>query len=280
MNMFIPELIRKEGLRQGLRPRTVQTYQRCVGKFFRMCHKEPFLVRKQDIEEFLDRLIERGASGNTVNVYLNALKFFYEEILHRRLMVNITFSKTVRKLPMFLTQEEVGRMLSVISNPKHKLLIQLLYSSGMRISELLNLRVRDLELEGRYGWIREGKGGKDRPFIIAERLCEDLRCWIEQNNLSVENYVFCSYGQKQYDNSSVREILKKAGRMAGITKKMYPHMLRHSFATHLLENGYAVTDVQPLLGHARLETTLVYTHLTAPRLFTVQSPLDTLKKSN
>jgi len=274
--MFVPELIRKEGLRQGLRPKTIQTYQQCVDKFFRMCQKEPFAVRKQDIQEFLDRLIERGAPGNTINVYLNALKFFYEEILHRRLMVNIKFSKTPRRLPMFLTQEEVGRLLGVISNPKHQLLIELLYSSGMRISELLNLRVRDLELGGKYGWIRDGKGGKDRPFIIAERLFGELRCWIEQNNLRADNYVFFSYGQKQYDSSSVREILKLAVKRAGITKKIYPHMLRHSFATHLLENGYAVTDVQPLLGHARLETTLVYTHLAAPKLFTVQSPLDTL----
>ncbi len=274
--MFVPELIRKEGLRRGLRPKTIQTYQHCVERFFKRCRKDPFAVRKQDIEEFLDQLIEKKSPGNTINVYLNALKFFYEEILHRRLTINIRFSKTSRKLPEFLTQEEIVRLLKVITNPKHKLLIGFLYSTGMRISELLNLKVQDLDPKNKYGWIRNGKGGKDRPFIIAERLCEDLISWISQNNLMPENYVFFSYGQKQYDDSSVREILKKAARNAMITKRIYPHMLRHSFATHLLENGYAVTDVQPLLGHSRLETTLVYTHLAAPKLLTTKSPYDTL----
>ncbi len=277
--MFISELIRKEGLRRGLRPKTIHTYQQCVERFFRQCHKDPFEIRKENIKEFLDKLIERDSPGNTINVYLNALKFFYNEILHRKLTINIRFSKTSKRLPEFLTQEEINRLLNAISNPKHKLLIGVLYSSGMRISELLNLKVQDLNLQNKYGWIRNGKGGKDRPFIIAEQLREDLNSWISQNNLISDNYLFFSYGQKQYDDSSVREIIKKAAKNAKITKHIHPHTLRHSFATHLIENGYALTEVQPLLGHSRIETTMVYTHLASPKLCHVKSPYDSLLKN-
>ncbi len=277
--MFIPELIRKEALRQGLRPRTIQTYQQCIGRFFRRCHKDPLAVRKDDIKHFLDLLIERGAPGSTINVYLNALKFFYEQILHRKLTVNVRYSKAPTRLPEFLTQEEIAAIFAAIDNHKHSLMIRLLYSSGMRVSELLNLKVKDLDSAFRHGWVRNGKGGKDRPFIIAAKLQHELKVWVEQNKLHYDGFVFWSYDRKQYDDSSVREILKRAAKKANIQKKVYPHMLRHSFATHLLEQGYAITDVQPLLGHSRLETTLVYTHLAAPKLLAVQSPYDALTAS-
>ncbi len=269
--------MRKEALRQGLRPRTIQTYQQCAERFFHRCHKDPLAVRKDDIKHFLDLLIERGAPGSTINVYLNALKFFYEQILHRKLTVNLCYSKAPARLPEFLTQEEIAAIFVAIDNPKHSLMIRLLYSSGMRISELLNLKVKDLDSAFRHGWVRNGKGGKDRPFIIAAKLQHELKVWIEQNQLHYDDFIFWSYGRKQYDSSSVREILKKAAKKARIQKNVYPHMLRHSFATHLLEQGYAVTDVQPLLGHSRLETTLVYTHLATPKLLTIQSPYDALK---
>ena len=276
--MFISELIRKEGLRQGLRPRTIQTYQLCTNQFFRHCKKDPVYVTKIDIQEYLDYLLEKNAPGNTLNVHLNALKFFYEQILHRKLTVNIKFSKTPQKLPDFLTQEEIFALINAIHNPKHSLMICLLYSSGMRISELLNLKVKDLELSQNHGWVRNGKGGKDRPFIIAQSLKEELQIWVKDKN--VDGWIFTGWNNSPYNDSSVREILKKAAKEATITKKVHPHMLRHSFATHLLENGYAVTDVQPLLGHSRLETTLVYTHLARPKLLQVQSPLDKLRGKN
>lgn len=272
--MFIPELIRKAGLRQGLRPRTIQTYQYCVNQFFQKCKKDPFHIRKIDIQEYLDHLLERPAPGNTINVHLNALKFFYEEILHRTLTVNIKYSKVARKMPEFLTQEETRDLLSAITNPKHSLMIHLLYSSGMRINELLHLKIRDLDLLHGVGWIRDGKGGKDRPFIIAKALQEQLQHWIQKK--SPDNWLFTGWNNSPYDDSSIREILKKAAILAKITKKVHPHILRHSFATHLIQNGYAVTEVQPLLGHARVETTMVYVHLAAKHLLHVQSPLDNL----
>jgi len=273
--MYPPELIKKEALRRGLRPRTIQTYQKCVEVFFRRCRKEPFQVNKKDIQEFLDHLLEKGAPGNTLNVYLNALKFFYEEVLNRRLTLKLRYSKTAKKLPDFLTKDEIVKLIQAIKNPKHSLLIRLLYSSGMRVSELLNLKIKNLCLDGDYGWVRNGKGGKDRPFIIANSLKDELTDYIKDKNS--EEWLFIGWNNSPYDTSSVREILNKAAKKAGIKKRVHPHLLRHSFATHLIQNGYSPLEVQPLLGHNNVNTTMVYVHLAAANLLNVKSPLDGLR---
>lgn len=273
--MFVPELITKEALRQGLSPCTIRTYCRCVERFFRHYPKEPHQVSKNDIEQFIDKLLAKNASGNTINVYLNALKFFYEQVLHKKLTLNLKYSKHPLQLPEFLTQEETKSLLKQIENPKHFLIISLIYSAGFRVSEVLNLRVKDLQLEQNYGWVRQGKGRKDRPFIIAQNLKSILQEWIK--SLSPEDYLFTGI-HGQYTAASIRQILKRAKKKARINKNIHPHTLRHSFATHILENGYAVTDLQPLLGHSKIETTLVYTHLAQPKLLNIQSPYDTLKE--
>ncbi len=272
--MNINELIRKEGLRRGLRPRTIKTYQQCVERFFRKSGKEPLSLHKQDIKDFLDVLINKGAPGNTLNVYLNALKFFYEEVLHRKLTLKIRYTRVAKKLPDFLTKEETLKLISAIENPKHSLMIRFLYSSGLRISELLNLKIRDLNILEGHGWVRNGKGGKDRPFIIAHSLKEELQHYIEDKNH--EGWLFIGWNNSPYDDSSIREILKKAVKKAKLSKKVHPHMLRHSFATHLIQNGYSPLEVQPLLGHNNVNTTMVYVHLAATNLLNVKSPLDSL----
>jgi integrase/recombinase XerD len=276
--MYIPELIRKEGLRRGLSPRTIRTYSNCVEKFFRTCHKEPFQVTKVDIQYFLDRLLEKSAPGNTLNVYLNALKFFYEEIMHRKLTVNIRYSKIPQKLPEFLIQEEVTRLFAAIANPKHQLMIKLLYATGMRVNELCHLKVKDFQFEQNYGWVRQGKGKKDRPFIVPQKLKEELLLYIHRDQLQGDGWLFPGH-KNHYSPASVQAILHTSATVSKLTKKVHPHMLRHSFATHLIQNGYSVMDVQPLLGHQKLETTLVYLHLAAPRLLNIESPYDRLLQS-
>lgn len=274
--MYPSELIRKQALRQGLSPRTIHTYQICVEQFFRKCAKDPFYVSKKDIQEYLDILLEKNTPGNTLNVHLHSLKFFYERVLHRKLTINFKYSKTPKSLPTFLTQEETVLLLQAIKNRKHKLAIALLYSAGLRISELLNLQVQDLQLEQNYGWVRRGKGNKDRPFIVAQKLKEELQQWISQQSLFPEKYIFSGM-HEQYTASSIRQILQRARKKAKIDQHLHPHTLRHSFATHFLENGNSVTELQPLLGHSRIETTMIYTHLAAPKLLNLKSPYDTLQ---
>jgi len=266
------ELIRKEALRRGLSPRTIKTYKYCVEMFFnKNKDKDPREVTKRDVRLFLDSLIEKGKPGNTLNVYNNALKFFFEQCLGKKMKLDIKYSKKPKNLPVVLTQEETKLLIDSIENENHKLMIQLLYSSGMRVSELINLKVKDVE--GNYGWIREGKGRKDRPFILANTIANNLT--LICGDKKQEDFVFSSYNGK-FSVRTIQEIIKKASKKAKITKKVHPHTLRHSFATHLIENGYSVSEVQSLLGHNSLDTTMIYVHLARPKLINVKSPLDSL----
>ena len=154
-------------------------------------------------------------------------------------------------------------------------MITLLYSAGLRISELLNLKIKDFQFDQNYGWVRQGKGRKDRIFIISPKIKDNLLPYITQNNLQAEDVLFHNH-RKTMSAQTVRMIIKKAITLADISKNIHPHTLRHSFATHLLENGYAVTDLQPLLGHSKIETTLIYTHLAQPKLLNIKSPYDFL----
>lgn len=276
IKMYIPELIKKEGLRRGLSPRTIKTYNHCVRRFFSKCHKDPKEVKKQDVKDFLDKLIEKGAGGNTINVYLNALKFFYGQILNRKLMVYIRYSKTPKTLPSVLTKEEVTKLISAIENPKHSLMARLIYSAGLRVSELVHLKVKDLELDKNHGWVRKGKGNKDRLFIIARNLKNELVGYIYDNNLNQESWLFSGQKQGCITTMTVQKIIEKAAKKAAIKKNVHPHTLRHSFATHLVENGYDILSIQSLLGHANAETTMVYVHTARPKMISVQSPLDSL----
>tara|TARA_Y100000310_G_scaffold159115_1_gene158573 strand:+ start:881 stop:1717 length:837 start_codon:yes stop_codon:yes gene_type:complete len=272
---MVVELIRKVGRQRNLSPRTIKTYICVVQKFLRIYRKDVHSIKKKDIENHLKRVYHK--SGSTQNVHLSALKFLFEKVLNKRLTVNIPMAKENSRLPGFLTKQEVSQLLSVIYNKKHKLMVTLLYSAGMRVSELVHLKVKHFHFDSNFGWVRNGKGGKDRIFIIAQLLRDELQQWIKQNNLKEDDWLFKGH-KFQMTTSAVREILKSARRRAKINKHVHPHMLRHSFATHLIENGYAVTDVQPLLGHKNLETTLIYTHLAAPKLLNIKSPFDSLQE--
>ena len=274
--MYIPELIRKAGLRRGLSHRTIKTYNDCVRKFFSICRKQPNEVKKQDIKDFLDRLIEKNRVGNTINVYLNALNFFYSEVLNRKLMVNIRYSKTPKTIPTVLAKEEVMRLLEAIKNLKHRLIAKLIYSAGLRVSELVHLKKKDLELDKNFGWVRKGKGNKDRLFIIAESIKHELTAHIAWEDISHESWLFKGQKHGHLSVKAVQNIIKEAAKKAEILKKVHPHTLRHSFATHLIENGYDVASVQSLLGHNSPETTMVYVHAANPKMIAVQSPLDSL----
>ncbi|PIZ50933.1 hypothetical protein COY27_05290 [Candidatus Woesearchaeota archaeon CG_4_10_14_0_2_um_filter_33_13] len=274
--MDVVKIIKETAQLRGLSEKTIRTYTYIVDKFLRTYRKDPHQVTQNEIKTHLLRLLQSGRSSNTVNVQLNALKFFFEQGLRRKLTIDLRFSKVPKRLPEFLTQEEVVHFFDCLKNKKHKLMVNLLYSAGLRVSELTNLKVKDLQINENYGWVRQGKGNKDRPFIIAEKLKTELELWINKLQLEFEDYLFPSNRREKISVSSLQKIIKHAAKMAGIPKNVHPHTLRHSFATHLIENGYCVTDVQPLLGHAKLETTLVYTHLAKPKLLSIKSPFDKL----
>ncbi|NQU78505.1 tyrosine-type recombinase/integrase [Candidatus Woesearchaeota archaeon] len=268
--------MKREGLRRGLSHLTIVTYVQCVKQFMKYCQKDLKKVTKKDVGEYIDRIIERGGCGNTVNVHLNAVKFVLQEVLGKRVMLRIRYSKTPKTLPVFLTKDEVLRLLSAVSNPKHLLILELLYSAGLRVGEVVKLRKEDLEFDRCVGWVRAGKGNKDRLFIIADRISGRLREQVVSRG--VQGWSFIFPGRNGHLSvRSVQEIVKVAARRANISKNVHPHSLRHSFATHLIENGCGVVEVQPLMGHSSAETTNMYIHMANPPTIRVRSPYDVSK---
>lgn len=272
--MNINEAIRKEAYRRRYSERTIETYQRCVSRFFQIYRKEPREVTKKDIREFLEKLSDK-TSGGTVHVYLNALKFFFEDVLRRKMQINLKYSKRPSILPRVLSKEEIKRLFEAIKNEKYRLMIKFMYSAGLRVSELINMKVCDLDLDKNYGFVRHGKGNKDRIFIIAESLKLEIIKLIKKEKLDFKDNLFLTNLRKKYSDRSLQMIIKNASKNAGL-KGVHCHTLRHSFATHLIENGNSVSEVQALLGHKSPETTLIYLHLATPNMIKVKSPLDSL----
>jgi len=258
--------------RRRLSPRTMKTYIHCVKKFINFNHKEFKRYTKKDIENYLYFISEKGVSSSTLNVYLNALKFMMEQILNKNCYVKLKHSKVRKRLPSSLKVPTIKKLFELVENPKQLLIIMLIYSGGLRVSELTNLKVKDLFIELGYGYVRNGKGGKDRLFIIAELVKSKLKKYISKHNLSYDNYLFKGRNGK-YSPRTIAKILEDASIKMKI-KRITPHTLRHSFATHLIEQGNSVQSVQSLLGHSSVQTTMIYVHNTVPKMIGVISPLD------
>ena len=266
----------KECSRRRFSPRTTKTYLHCIHKFLNWSKKDLRYISKKDVRLFLENLSEKDRAGSTMNVYHMALRFLFTQVLEKRMWIDIKYSKTPKRLPEVLSKDETRKLIDAVKNQKHQLMVCLLYSSGLRASELLNIRVRDLELDKNYGYVRNGKGGKDRLITISKNLTPAIRKLIEKENLEGSDYLFKSNRGKKYHIKSLQKIVQNASKKAGLKKKIHPHTLRHSFATHLIENGYDVTNVQALLGHKSPETTLIYTHIASPNLINTKSPLESL----
>lgn len=263
-------LMKKEICRRGYSPRTKDAYVGCVTNFMKKCKKEPKKFTKKDVKEYLYYLVEKGMTRSTLNLNLQALKFALNNILGKRFILNLPGAKKASKLPVVLSKKEVISIFDVIKNKKHKLMVRLMYSAGLRVSELVNLKVENLDLDNMSGWVRRGKGNKDRMFIIAKSIKEDLV------GLMSEDYIF--KGRRGHISvRTVQQVVKKATKKAKIRKMVSCHTFRHSFATHLIEDGYPITTVQVLLGHKSVETTMIYIHIASPQLINVKSPIDNLE---
>ena len=272
----IEEAVRKECKRRRYSYQTTKTYLYCINRFLKWSREDLGKISKKDVRLFLEKLSDRGLSGNTMNTYHMAIRFLFEEVLEKRMWIDIKYSKTPKKLPVVLSKEEIKKLFSAIDNKKHRLMIELLYSAGLRVSELINLKVYDLEIDKGYGFVRSGKGNKDRLFILSEKLRDKIKELIEEDLLDKGSYLFSSNRNLKYNIRTIQQIIKKARKKAKIDKKISPHTLRHSFATHLVENGYDLTQVQALLGHKSPETTMIYLHTASKNMINIKSPLDSI----
>ena len=272
----IEQAIKRECKRRRYSDRTANTYLYCIRRFLKFANKSLDKISKKDVRLFLEHLSEKEMAGNTMNTYHMAIRFLFEEVLDKRIWIDIRYSKVPEKLPVVLTKEEAKRLFDAIKNEKHRLMVQLMYSAGLRISEMISLKVEDLELDKGYGYVRSGKGNKDRLFIVAETLKPEIKKLIGQENLQQENFLFNSNRDKKYDVRSLQQIIKKAAKKIKLQKVISCHTLRHSFATHLIENGCSLNEVQALLGHKSPETSMIYVHMASPKMINIKSPLDSL----
>ncbi len=254
---------------RGFSPMTVRNYSFFVNKFASQMSKSLAEADEEDVRAYLATLIE-NKSKNTTMLAAAALKFFLVEILKKPISA-IKVPKKDKKLPEVLTKEEVKMLIDSSETNKSKLIISLLYSSGLRVSELVNLKLSDINLTENVGWVRRGKGAKDRMFIVSSTMIKDLQSYLKNRN---NVYLFSA--EKPLTTRNIQKIVKHAKTKAGINKKVTPHTLRHSFATHLLETGTDIRMIQVLLGHASLNTTQLYAHVSSDQLKKIQNPLDTL----
>ena len=233
--------------------------------------KEKGIEDKQKaIEEFLLDKHKRKQSPQTVNLALNAVKFLYAEVLKDPQKIDLKFVKRSKKLPIVLSRTEIARIIEATDNAKYKLMISLGYACGLRVSEVINLRVADLDIDDLVVYIKGAKGKKDRISVLPEKLQNDIRNIIAGKGGG--DFVFVSNRGGKLTTTSLQKMFRKSLSKAKMNKPATFHSLRHSFATHLLENGTDVRYVQELLGHSNIRTTQVYTQVTNPKLKNIKSP--------
>ena len=268
------EYVRKteEELRlRNYSPKTRISYLRCLREYFIYKQGNLDTLDIQSIKTFLLGKQDKGAAPQTINLYLNAIKYFYREIINYHGVINLKFAKRSKKLPIVLSRDEITSIIGCIKNPKHKLLISLAYGSGLRVSEAVSLKIKDLNISELTIHIKDAKGGKDRLTIFPEKLIPEISVFIAGKD--ADSYVFESERGGKLTTTTAQKIFENARRKANIAKDATFHSLRHSFATHLLENGVDVRYVQELLGHANILTTQIYTKVTNPMLKNIKSPL-------
>lgn len=259
---------------RGLSKQTSKMYMFYNSKFLEYIQKSPEDITEEDIKDFLAyKLSDNSVSNALINLIKASLKFYYSEILRKKINL-ITTPRTLKKLPIVLNKKEIKNLLDKTENIKHRLLIELLYSTGLRLSECVNLKYSDLDLNEGVGWVRNGKGSKDRIFIISEVFKNDLLDYLEEKGYN-KGYIFTVNGRKMSPRG-IQHAIKISAKRAGIKKKVHVHTLRHSFATHLLENGVDIRNIQHLLGHSSLQATQIYAQVSSKEIKKIKSPLDML----
>lgn len=268
--------------RRNYSPRTRDVYIRWVEDFARYFNRRPDRLGPKHIREYQAHLFrDRKLAANTVAQRVSALRFLYIKTLGRGWSLEQTpYPKKPKKLPNILSVQEVERLIDSAESPFHRAIVMTLYATGLRRFELTRLQIQDIDSERMLVHVRDGKGGKDRDVMLSQRLLVALREYVRGLPRMPQTWLFPGgswhTGNYPICGSTVWNACDHAAERAGIVKPSHPHILRHCFATHLLEAGADLRTIQILLGHSSLEQTAKYLHLSLKRLRDVDSPLDAL----
>ncbi|MFH0954622.1 MAG: site-specific tyrosine recombinase/integron integrase [Candidatus Micrarchaeota archaeon] len=276
-NQAVLESFRQELVIAGYSPRTIKTYLFLVKDFLVFLKKNPRDANRSDLVGFMVQKKETGkVSPTTLALVHCALTFFFKNFLHLSLMEEIKSPKKDKKLPSVLTKDEVKELIAAVKRGRNRLLVEFLYSTGVRVSEAVHMKADDLDLTQKIGRVKSGKGNKDRVIILSKNWCKDAKKYLKKKKIKSE-YMFSKRTTKDpISTDTVQRIIREACEKAGIAKEVTPHTLRHSYATHLLESGENIRAIQELLGHASLATTQIYTHISTDTLKKIKNPFDQL----
>jgi len=250
--------------------KTIKNYLFFNQKFLDFVKKPIEAVDVLDIKSYLASLDKKSTA--TLALAIASLRFLYEKIMKKDIFKEIESPRKEKKLPTVLTKEEIKQLIDCSETGKSKLIISMLYATGLRVSEIVNLKIKDINFEEKMGKVQSGKGKKDRMFVMPEKIIEQLRAYM--TNHPNNQYLFSE--TKPLTTRNIQKIIKHTAKKANLQQRITPHTLRHSYATHLLENGTDIRYIQVLLGHENLNTTQIYTHVSTEELKKIKSPLDNL----
>lgn len=271
--------------RRNYSHRTAKTYVRIVRDFAEYFHQPPDKLGPEQIRQYQAHLFQaKKLAPATVSQYVSALRFLFVKTLRRHFLAEyIPFPKSRKRLPTVLSPEEVTRLIDAACNLYHRTLLMTLYSTAARRAELCRLKVQDIDSQRMMIRINQGKGGRDREVPLSPKLLETLRVyfrWMRPTTFLFPGTVKGLRSDVPISPNVVWLACRQAAHRAGITKPLSPHSLRHSCASHLLEAGADLRTIQVLLGHSRLEHTLIYLHLSPKHLQAIPNPLDALQVSS
>lgn len=259
---------------RGFSHKTVKSYMYISEKFLDYLDESSQSCDEESVKRYFQRMHDKKYDLSTIRLIKASLDFLIKSVFGKNFAIeNIPYPKKKKTLPKVLSKEEIKIIFDETKNPKHKLILQLLYSSGIRLNELINLKKEDIDPHRKIIVVVQGKGKKDRITLLSERLSKDLFDYVCKTEFKTK-YLFESSRGKKYAQKTIQKILEKSSKK--LNKKVTPHMLRHSFATHLLESGTDIRYIQKLLGHSNLETTSIYTKVANTDLLKIKSPLDNL----
>jgi len=256
---------------RGFTKQTAKMYILYNKQFLKKYQINPTDTTEDDIKLFLtDKLIDENLNTKSISLIKSALLFYYNELLNKNF--NIKTPKIKKTSPVVLTKEEVTILFNSINNFQHKLILKLYYASGLRLSEAIILKKKDIDFNENILWVRDGKGGKDRMTILSKTLSKELKEFSKYKEKN--DFIFTNKKNEPLNPRTIQFAMEKAKLKSNINKDIHVHTLRHTFATHLLEAGVDIRKIQELLGHSDLSTTQIYTTVSNKELKKIKSPLD------
>jgi len=272
--------LKNELIVRGYSKKTQDQYILYVDDFIGYCNKNNTSLEnlsKENVTAYLAHKKENLKNTSLAMIFA-ALHFFIKDILKSNAADDIKTPKKEKYLPTVLTKEEIKALIDAIDDKRDKLMVELLYSSGLRVSELCNLKLENIDINEKLVKVKAGKGNKDRIVMLSDKWINSYVDFARRFFKKVQKeYVFCKKNGTPLSPDTVQRIIKDAAQKANINKHVTPHTLRHSFATHLLQSGTNLREIQTLLGHSNIATTQIYTKVDTKELKKVKSPLDSLK---